>query len=131
MSKESTGARKRAVGAEEERLKTKIIHTIAKAGSDGMLLTELVRRLNLGEKVVRRLLKMLMDPENKRVYVAGWRQVTCSQAVFRLGGLPDAPRPGRKTPSKYADGPTNAEVLAKREIAKAHQKWAETWVKGC
>lgn len=127
----ATTTRKRAVGTEAVRIERRIIRAIAAAGDDGMLLIDLVRKLDLGEKVIRRLLKMLMDPECKRVYIARWRQVTCSQAVFMLGDLPDAPRPERKTPTKYDDGPQNAEVLAREEIAVAHQAWAATWVPHC
>ncbi|WP_454751642.1 hypothetical protein [Cupriavidus necator] len=128
MNKEST-TRKRAVGAEAARLERRILRAIAAAGDDGMLQMELVARLKLGEKVVRRLLKGLRKPNERRIYAARWKKVAASYCpVFMVGDLPDAPRPEPKTPRIYRERCQNAEVMAKKDIAEAHQQWAATWV---
>ena len=129
MDEQSNGARKRAVGDEAARLERRILRAIAAAGDDGMLQMELVARLKLGEKVVRRLLKALCAPQRKRIYVARWRKVTASYCpVFVLGDAPDALRPEAKTPRIYRERCANAEAMAKKDIVATHQKWAATWV---
>lgn len=132
MNEQPTSTRKRAVGAEAARLERRILKAIAVAGDDGMLQMELIARLKLGEKVVRRLLKALRGPQCKRIYVARWKKVAASYCpVFMLGDLPDAPRPEPKTPRIYRERCQNAETMAKRDIAKAHKEWAARWVPHC
>ncbi|SCU75577.1 hypothetical protein CNECB9_2370151 [Cupriavidus necator] len=134
MDKESTSTRKRAVGTEAVRLERRILRAIVAAGDDGMLQMELVAKLKLGEKVVRRLLKTLRAPGAKRIYVARWQLVSANYCgVFKLGDLPDADKPGPKTQRayRYRDGAVNAEALAKKDIAEAHQRWADNWVPHC
>ncbi|SOY56800.1 hypothetical protein [Cupriavidus taiwanensis] len=126
------GIRKRAVGAEAARLKRCIIRAIRAAGEAGMPQMELVRKLDLGEKAANRLIKMLMEPDCKRVYIARWRLVACRYSpVLMLGDLPDAPRPERKTRTMDSDALENAEAMAKKDIDKAHKEWLRTWVPHC
>lgn len=129
----ATTTRKRAVGAEAIRLERCILRAIAAAGSDGMLQMDLARKLDLGDKATRRLIRSLRAPDNKRIYVADWKKIAASYCpVFMVGALPDAPRPEAKTPRAYIDARCkNAEVMAKKEIAKAHREWAATWVPHC
>lgn len=130
MNKEAT-QRKRAVGTEAAKLERRILRAIAAAGDAGILQKDLVAKLELGEKVVRRLLVALRDPDNKRIYIARWRLVCANYCgVFVIGNLPDEPKPEAKTTRAYyyREGPMNAEALAKKDIVEAHRRWLATWV---
>jgi hypothetical protein len=133
MNKEATSTRKRAVGLEAIRLERRILRAIVAAGDDGMLQMELVSKLRLGDKVARRLLKGLRATQDKRIHIARWKLVGANHcAVFMLGDFPDAPRPEAKTPRAYIDARCkNAEIMARKDIAAEHARWAATWVPHC
>ncbi|NOV25931.1 hypothetical protein E5S69_20730 [Cupriavidus necator] len=133
MAKESTTTRKRAVGAEAARIERRILRAITAARDDGMTQMELIKKLDLTEKVARRLLGHLRVEGRKRIYIARWKpNNTHLCPVFVIGSLPDAPKPAQKMlRSNPEPRGASVEALAKQEIAAEHARWAATWVPHC
>ena len=126
-----TTTRKRAVGAEAVRVERRILRAIAAAGNDGMLQAALIKKLDLTEKVAKRLLNILLTQQNKRVYIARWQPTQTHQCpVFVIGDLPDAPRPAPQMLRSCAKD-VSVEALARQEIVAEHARWAATWVPHC